>query len=67
MQNGLLCAKPGVRSESILKRTSMPASSNRSVSNAGWPPVGQEETADGFFHLVLLSPVLTAGSLQSKI
>jgi len=36
MQNGLLCAKPGVRNESTPKRTSMPASSNRSVSSAGW-------------------------------
>lgn len=56
MQNGLLCAKPGVRNESILKRSRMPSSSNRSMSNAGRPTVGGD-TRDRLFHLMLLFPV----------
>lgn len=57
------CVLTPVTDECMLQRTSMPASSNRSVSNAGWLVGGQGETADGPLHLMLLSPVLTAGSL----
>lgn len=66
MQNGLLCAKLGVRHESVRKRANTPASSNRSVSNAGCPAAGRGEAVDSLIHLVLLPPVLTAGSLLPK-
>ena len=65
MQKDLLCAKPGVRNESILKRTSMAASSHRSVSNARRPAVGQGDSRWSLSSGAL-SPVLTAGSLQPK-
>lgn len=64
--NGLLCAKLGVRHESGLKRANMPASNNRSVSDARCPAAGRGEALDSLTHLVLLPPVLTAGSLQPK-